>query len=182
MTVTFSDVEQAILRRVDEHISNGGAQQRVDVYDPGGNGMRVAWGGTLEELRSELISRISNPSWYWLCEIIDVQDLHPTDLDEIPHLHVRPTVFETIVSAALLVNGEVWSLPRPARHHVLIEAWCSSHWRDGSKARIPNDHIQGFVTSRGRFVDREAARELAIKSGQIEVSLVHKKLTTEDLW
>lgn len=93
MTVTFSDVEQAILRRVDEHISNGGAQQRVDVYDPGGNGMRVAWGGTLEELRSELISRINNPSWYWLCEIIDVQDLHPTDLDEIPQYGTQSSSF-----------------------------------------------------------------------------------------
>lgn len=86
---------------------------------------------------------------------------------------------ERIETAALLVDGVVWTLPRPARHHILIHAWCDSHYRDGQPARI-GEHEQGFVTSTGRFVGREEAASIAFAAGQIDR---HKSgLFSEDLW
>jgi hypothetical protein len=75
--------------------------------------------------------------------------------------------------AALRVNGVIWSLPRPARHHVLVQAWCLAHYRDGEPGRIP-EHEQGFVTHDGRFLDRYEAARLAGHD--------RPQLFSEDLW
>lgn len=43
--------------------------------------------------------------------------------------------------------------------------------------------IQGFLTSKGNFLTRESAKELAIKIGQvIEDKMISDTLTSEDLW
>ena len=55
---------------------------------------------------------------------------------------------ETIATAAIRVHGEVWTLPRPARHHVLTQAWSLAHYKDGKNGYLGN-HESGFVTSEG---------------------------------
>lgn len=45
------------------------------------------------------------------------------------------------------------------------------------------DIIQGFITSTGRFVDREEAAKIALESGQInELKYSKNKLFSEDLY
>lgn len=88
---------------------------------------------------------------------------------------------EMIAAAAIRVDGEVWTLPRPARHHILAKAWSDAHFRDGKPAPL-HEHDSGFVTSTGRFVDRAEAETIARASGQIEGPLIGGVLTSEDLW
>ena len=88
---------------------------------------------------------------------------------------------EMVATAAIRVDGEVWALPRPARHHVLVRAWCLAHWRDGEEASLGR-HDSGFVTSRGRFVERDEAERIARASGQLTGPLIGGILTSEDLW
>lgn len=87
-----------------------------------------------------------------------------------------------IATAAIRVNGEVWTLPRPARHHILIHAWAHAHWRDGTFTPVPDDHEQGFLTDVGRFVDRYEAHEIATASGQLLEAPRAAQLFSEDLW
>lgn len=96
---------------------------------------------------------------------------------------------ETIETAALIVDGEVWTLPRPARHHVLLYAWGMAHWRagngitgSGGPAQVPDDAEEGFVTSTGRFVTREEALTIALAAGQVGEVRKADVLTSEDLW
>lgn len=49
----------------------------------------------------------------------------------------------------------------------------------GKPTRSPQA-IQGFLTSRNRFVDREEAAELAFQNGQIAEEKL--RLYSEDLW
>lgn len=93
-----------------------------------------------------------------------------------------PTHVETIATAAIRVDGEVWTLPRPARHHVLIQAWAIAHYRDGEEGRI-GEHDQGFVTSTGRFVEREEAKVIARAAGRLlERASSSASLFSEDVW
>lgn len=89
---------------------------------------------------------------------------------------------ESITTAAIRVDGEVWTLPRPARHHVLIMAWCWAHYNPEHGGNIGR-HEQGFMTSTGRFVDREEAARIATEQGQLKNSDEPCDiLTSEDLW
>lgn len=49
-------------------------------------------------------------------------------------------------------------------------------------SRLPNDHVQGFVTSKGRFVDRAEAERVARAAGQVTGEILGGELTSEDLW
>lgn len=79
-----------------------------------------------------------------------------------------------VTSAAIKVNGEVWSLPRPARHCHLVWAWAEAH-----QQRLPQ-HEQGFVLNDGTFVDRGMAAYVAYRAGQIDKE--KSILFSEDLW
>lgn len=63
------------------------------------------------------------------------------------------------------------SLPAPARHHDIL-------WGLGRVQ--PQD--QGFLTDRGRFVDRAAAAEIARAAGQAQALIAPPHLYSEDLW
>ena len=86
-----------------------------------------------------------------------------------------------IATAAIRVNGEIWTLPRPARHHHLVETWSRSHRTNGKPTRIPR-HDQGFMTTNGRFVDRREEALIAIYSGEIGELRWPPNLYSEDLW
>jgi ABC-type sugar transport system substrate-binding protein len=81
-----------------------------------------------------------------------------------------------IVSAAVrLKNGLILSLPRPARHHDIIQQAAEAGITD-----VLTD--QGFLTSDGEYVGRKKAKEIATEAGQ--KFLIHwgHQLFSEDLW
>ena len=44
------------------------------------------------------------------------------------------------------------------------------------------DNIQGFLTNKNRFLNREESYKLAVEAGQIEDKSSSKLLISEDLW
>lgn len=104
---------------------------------------------------------------------------------------------ETIVAAAIRIpvadkwrektwNGQrlypdklIVTSPPPARHHTLLH----TTWDMVDAALAFED--QGFITSTGRYVEREEALKIALASGQpmIDHPSRHAKwLFSEDLW
>jgi len=85
----------------------------------------------------------------------------------------------TIDRAAIVLNGHVYSLPRPARHPavgIYMVEQC------GCPKPYPSGEAQGFLTSDGRFVSREEAARIAIAAGQVDADEIGTRLFTEDLW
>jgi hypothetical protein len=86
---------------------------------------------------------------------------------------------ESIVKAALLHKGVVFTLVLPgARHNHLFQAL--SELGILSNDDLAADTEQGFVTSDGRYVGRQDAVQLALAAGQIPEA--RRELFTEDLW
>jgi hypothetical protein len=87
---------------------------------------------------------------------------------------------ERIVAAALQVDGMAISLPAPNRHHNVIHAMHKRGWMDESREEI----AQGFVTSTGRFVEREEAFVIAKAAGQLldRSNRTFGYLFSEDVW
>ena len=86
---------------------------------------------------------------------------------------------EEIVAAAVFGGGVIWSLPAPNRHHNVL--WEMD--RVGVDAILHGGpDAQGFVTSKGRFVTRDEAAEIAISAGQINSLQWPPYLYSEDLW
>lgn len=83
---------------------------------------------------------------------------------------------ERIVSAAMIYNGVVCSLPQPARHGDIIVAIS----RHVPEREWPINGEDGFVTSTGRFVGRNEAAELARAAGQTKAT--GDILFSEDVW
>lgn len=78
---------------------------------------------------------------------------------------------ETIERAAILIDGVIWSVPRPKRHHNIIWLYVYDTTElptDASEKirRFPQESPQGFLTSNGRFVDRVEAKRIAVATGQ----------------
>jgi hypothetical protein len=64
---------------------------------------------------------------------------------------------EEITSAAIQYDGQLHSLPRPNRHlHI-----------HRSIGQISGGHIEGFLTSTGRFVSRAEAWDIAVAGNQL---------------
>lgn len=84
---------------------------------------------------------------------------------------------ERIVAAAIVQNGIVVALPQPARHGDIIEAIARF-------SRVEHvDGQQGFVTDKGRFVDRFEARDIARHAGQLlKRASKGPVLFSEDVW
>lgn len=82
-----------------------------------------------------------------------------------------------IVSAALrLEMGVIVSLPKPARHHTILHAFGRYLTRE--------EHVQGFLTAQGHFMNRKDAYQWAYVCGQLGEGLPvpDKELFSEDLW
>ena len=89
----------------------------------------------------------------------------------------------------------IWSVTPPGRHCDLMSAAAmrranADHARAGAidneryAGAEPEPLEQGFVTSDGRFVDREEAWRIAVDAGQVtEVAQTSRReLFSEDLW
>lgn len=90
-----------------------------------------------------------------------------------------------IKQAAIRFRGEIWTLPRPARHHHILNALNAVlGWSPETRRVEPlpdEERIeQGFVTWSGRFVDRREAAYIAELRCQIREP--KRELFSEDLW
>ncbi len=102
-----------------------------------------------------------------------------------------------IVGVAILKDGIVYALPRPARHcHLFAEyndaqrVTAGTHppekiagWQlqwSGWPAEVMQGGMQGFTDMRGRFVGRAEAAADAYEAGQI--SEPKDELFSEDIW
>lgn len=86
---------------------------------------------------------------------------------------------ETIVAAAIQIDGVTISLPKPARHGTILAA------ADWYLKTQPGQEVQGFITSTGRFVNRIQARHIADIAGQKpgrSGGRDNPELYSEDLW
>ena len=74
-------------------------------------------------------------------------------------------------------DGQVFSVPRPGRHHDVISLMIEAGWL------APIRGVQGFITDDGAFVDRTAALEIAKANGQIVQKHGSANLLfSEDMW
>lgn len=85
---------------------------------------------------------------------------------------------EKITNAAIIWRGQVIALPRPARHHTIMKAIADTIPTD----EWPVQGEQGFMTSGGRFVGREAAATIALAACQCSQLIAGPRLFSEDLW
>lgn len=96
-----------------------------------------------------------------------------------------------IVCAAIKTAGKVWALPRPARHHNVLELIAREtgepvrHEEQGFLAcsmcyapRLPD----GEHATHGLFLRRAQAEHHASVCGQLKEPLIGSILTSEDLW
>lgn len=79
---------------------------------------------------------------------------------------------ERIDRAAVWFDGNVYSLPPPARHPDIVRHFGGF----GGPSRM------GFVTGDNLFVDRQEAMKVAISAGQLLAPSDKPLLYTEDLW
>lgn len=86
----------------------------------------------------------------------------------------------SIESAAIRdIDGKVWTLPQPARHHDVIRLMRES----GYTGPVSGQDQQGFLLSNGIYCRRKAAYSVAKKSGQLKNGkMIGSQITTEDLW
>lgn len=84
---------------------------------------------------------------------------------------------EFISCAAIKFMERIFALERPYRHHDVI--WFIN---DETGCRLcDHPYTQGFLTNRGRFVDRKEAEYIARECGQV-TSIIGSVLTSEDMW
>lgn len=84
-----------------------------------------------------------------------------------------------IAKAAIFLDGAVHTVERPGRHHDIIRELAEAGFK------TPIGGVQGFVTSKGVFVDRKEALTIALDSKQVTIDKCHAPKTglfSEDLW
>lgn len=85
---------------------------------------------------------------------------------------------ERIIAAAIQWEGVTISLPKPARHGQVLH--CAEQFLPNG---APAWACQGFLTSKGRFVNRVQARQIAYIAGQNPKETGGcRDLYSEDLW
>lgn len=87
---------------------------------------------------------------------------------------------ETIIAAAVRAFNVVLMVPRPGRHHNVLNNFAQATDINMVENSAPED--QGFVTSTGRFVRREEGAKIALAAGQIARLNWPPLLYSEDLW
>jgi DNA repair protein RadA/Sms len=87
---------------------------------------------------------------------------------------------ERVTEAAIKIGEHVYVMPRPARHHDVLKMLYQAGLNDEGPSHLNG---QGFTTSRGRFVDREEAAQIARAASQlIREPTPANMLTSEDVW
>ncbi len=83
-----------------------------------------------------------------------------------------------IKQAAIQIEKQIYTLPRPARHNDIIAYLIKL----GFPKQVRNLGIQGFITHKNVFVNREEASEIALKNMQCFSLIAPPNLYSEDLW
>lgn len=87
---------------------------------------------------------------------------------------------ETIVGVAAKAYGKLYQLPKPNRHHDLLDIMFKER---GEQEQVAADE-EGFITSTGRYVNREEGLVIAQKANQIlpERHNHPSELYSESVW
>jgi hypothetical protein len=94
-----------------------------------------------------------------------------------------PSAAPPITHVAVRVDGQVWSLPRPFRHHHIIRTIArltGAKFVDCSESRGD----QGFLDATGRYLTRKEALPIALANKQVidENDIRCEMLFSEDVW
>jgi hypothetical protein len=82
-----------------------------------------------------------------------------------------------IVGVAIMQGNIICSLPKPNRHHHIIQGLAQAGMP------IPIIGKQGFINSDGQFLNRIEAKQKAFDYDQIQsLNTGHNELYSEDLW
>lgn len=81
-----------------------------------------------------------------------------------------------ITAAAIVYEGRLYTLPKPARHFDVIKVI----WQEIKKQ--VTCETQGFVTDEGKFLDRIEAGKHALACGQLKELSCPPDLYSEDVW
>lgn len=86
-------------------------------------------------------------------------------------------MIRTIAAAAVLLDGKIYTLPPPARHHTIM------HWLS-AQGISPHLAEQGFVDNEGKFLGRHPALQVAADAGQFirDPTAPANGLFSEDVW
>ncbi len=132
--------------------------------------------------------RIKGP-WRSTREAAERDALTLQEADEA-HTHLVPATPSSgsdpgrppITGVALRVDGKVFSLPPPFRHHHILNIVLPGlgiRWSDTAE----DERDQGFVDASGRYLTRKQAEVSADVNGQIKNGkIIGGVLTSEDLW
>ena len=87
---------------------------------------------------------------------------------------------ETIVGVACKAYGKLYQLPKPNRHHNLLDIIFAEQ---GGETQVASDE-DGFITSTGRYVNREDGLLIAQAANQIinERHVRGTELYSESVW
>lgn len=84
---------------------------------------------------------------------------------------------ETIEGVAIISDGKTYQLPRPKRHHDVI----GMIYEQTGQPVV--DQGQGFITSTGRYVNRQEGLVIAKAAGQLLERHFHETdLFSESVW
>ena len=83
---------------------------------------------------------------------------------------------ERIVAAAMHDGSRTFAIGPPAGHGAVLKAWLAGGGTD------PKRLVHGFLTSRGRFIDRKEGYRVAAACGQVRAREDGVALVSEDLW
>lgn len=87
---------------------------------------------------------------------------------------------ETIVGVAAKAYGKLYQLPKPNRHHHLLDIM----YKEKNEAFQVAADEEGFITSTGRYVNREEGLVIAEKANQV-IAERHRpgsELYSESVW
>lgn len=94
---------------------------------------------------------------------------------------------EKVLCATIWVKGEVKHTQQPNN---IEGGFVVSGYRHSSCLEIlgftgieyKNKSVQGFLTSKNRFLNREEARKLVLRNGQVKKTIIDGELFSEDLY
>lgn len=102
--------------------------------------------------------------------------------------HLNNGKVEYVMCAANYHNDDIDHLYQPYNidKGFVICGWrhpcCGTSYMAASNIRNYNNCIQGFLTTKNRFLTRSEALELVIQTGQLQKEIIGGELTSEDLW
>lgn len=99
-----------------------------------------------------------------------------------PPCAARPINRRPITHVAMRFRDQIWSLPRPYRHHHIIRMICYLDPEVDTVDAYGRD--QGFLDETGQYLTRRQAEISAHMNGQIKNNgnIIGSELTSEDLW